>query len=106
MYKDGLISKISKFMTSQPGQQTIAIHILPNVSRSKGNQKRKFAQLIVYKMRNIFVEKSYIKCDGETVPRPFSKKPKLSIPLHQKSQVLYSLLLSYVKFRNIKIYRN
>ena len=27
-------------------------------------------------MRNIFVEKSYIKCDGETVPRPFSKKPK------------------------------
>ena len=54
-------------------------------------------------MRNIFVEKSYIKCDGETVPRPFSKKPKLSIPLHQKSTV-DSLLLSYVKFANIKIY--
>ena len=52
-------------------------------------------------MRNIFVEKSYIKCDGETVPRPFSKKPKLSIPL--QSKVLYSLLLSYAKFRNIKI---
>ena len=66
----------------------------------------KYAQLIVYKMRNIFVEKSYIKCDGETVPRPFSKKPKLSIPLHQKSKVLYSLLLSYAKFRNIKIYLN
>ena len=55
-------------------------------------------------MKNIFVEKSYTKCDGETVPRPFSKKPKLSIPLHQKSKVLYSLLLSYAKFRNIKIY--
>ena len=27
-----------KFMTSQPGKQTIAIQILPNISRSKGNQ--------------------------------------------------------------------
>ena len=44
----------------------------------------KFAQLIVYKMRNISVEKSYTKCDGETVPRPFSKKPKLTIPLASK----------------------
>ena len=34
-------------------------------------------------MRNIFVEKSYTKCDGETIPRPFSKKSKLSIPLGQ-----------------------
>ena len=24
-------------MTSQPGRQTIAIHILPNISRNKGN---------------------------------------------------------------------
>ena len=43
--KNGLIRKIrliSKFMTSQPGQQTITIHILPNVSRSKGNQAMKF----------------------------------------------------------------
>ena len=55
-------------------------------------------------MRNIFVEKSYTKCDGETVPRSFSKKPKLSIPLHQKSKLLYSLLLSYAKFRNVEIY--
>ena len=26
---------ISKFMTAQPGQQIIAIHILPSISRSK-----------------------------------------------------------------------
>ena len=64
----------------------------------------KLAQLIVYKTRNIFVEKSYIKCDGETDLRPFSEKPKLSIHLHQKSKVLYSLLLSYAKFRNNKRY--
>ena len=29
-------------MTSQPGLQTIAIYILPNISQSKGNQTMKF----------------------------------------------------------------
>ena len=43
----------------------------------------KFGQLIEYNMRNIFVEKSYTKCDGETIPRPFSKNPKWSISLDQ-----------------------
>ena len=28
----------SKFMTSQPGLKTTAIHILPNISRSKGRK--------------------------------------------------------------------
>ena len=70
-------------MTSQPGWQTIAIHILPNISRSKGNQAMKFDQLIEYNMRNNFVEKSYPKCAGEIIPRPLSKKSKLSISLDQ-----------------------
>ena len=70
-------------MTSQPGQQTIAIHILPNISRSKGNQAMKFGQLIEYNMRNIFVEKSYTKCAGETISRSLSKISKLSISLDQ-----------------------
>ena len=56
-------------MTSQLGKQTIAIHILPNISRSKGNQTIKFGQLIEYNMRTIFLEKSYTKCDGETTSR-------------------------------------
>ena len=58
--KNGLIRKImltSKFMTSQPGLQTIAIHILPNISQSKGNQTMKFGQLIEYNKRNIFLQK-------------------------------------------------
>ena len=41
MYKNGLIRKmklVSKFMTSQPGKQTMAKHILPNSSRSKDNE--------------------------------------------------------------------
>ena len=38
------------------GKQTIAIHISPNISRSKGNQVTKFNQLIEYNMRNIFLK--------------------------------------------------
>ena len=81
--KNGSIRKIRlilKSITSQP-EQTIASDILPNISRSKSNQAIKFGQLIEYNMRNIFVEKSYTKCDGETIPRPLSKKSKLSMSL-------------------------
>ena len=70
-------------MTSQPGKQTIAIYILPNISRSKGNQTVKFDQLIEYNMRNIFLEKSYTKCGAETISRPFSKESNFSISLDE-----------------------
>ena len=70
-------------MMSQPGQQTIAVHILLNTSRSKGNQTMKFDQLIEYNKRNIFVEKSYTVCGGETISRPFSEKSNLRISLDQ-----------------------
>ena len=42
-------------MSSQPGLQTIAIHILPNISQSKDNQTEKIGQLIEYNNRNIFL---------------------------------------------------
>ena len=45
----------------------------------------KFGQLIEYNKRETFVEKSYTKCDEETIPRPFSLKLKLSISLDQYS---------------------
>ena len=104
MQQSGLIRKIrliSIFMTSQPGQQSIVIHILPNISRSKGKQTMKLSQLIKCNTRNIFLKKSYTKCDGETGPRPFSEKLKLSISLDQQSKVLYSLFLLYTKLRAI-----
>ena len=44
-------------MTSQAGLQTIAIHILPNISQSKGNQTIKFGQLIEYNKGNMFFQK-------------------------------------------------
>ena len=37
----------------------------------------------IYNVRNIFCEKSDAKCDGETIPRPFSKNSKSSISLVQ-----------------------
>ena len=41
-------------MTSQPGQQTITVHILPNISRSKGNQTMIFGQVMEDNKRKIF----------------------------------------------------
>ena len=53
-------------MTSQPGYQTIVIHILLNISKNKGNQTMKIGQLI--------------KCNANTqnvveklLPDPFRK---------------------------------
>ena len=63
----------------------------------------KFGQLIEYDMRNIFVEKSYTKYDGETIPRLLSEKSKLSISVDQKCKVLNSLLLLYTNLRAIEI---
>ena len=68
-------------MTSHPGKQTIAIHILPKISRSKNNQAMNFDQFIEYNMRNVFLGKSYTKCGGESITRPFSKKAELNISL-------------------------
>ena len=41
----------------------------------------KFGLSIEFNMGNNFVEKSYTKCDGETIPRPLSKKSKLSVEI-------------------------
>ena len=61
----------------------------------------KFGQLIEDNMRNIFVERSYTKSSGETIPRPFSKKSKLSLSLDFK--ILYSLFTLYAILRAIEI---
>ena len=61
-------------MTSQTVKQINAIQISLNISTVKENQTTKFGQLIEYNMKNIFVEKSYKKYGGKTIPRPFSTK--------------------------------
>ena len=63
----------------------------------------KFGQLIEYNTWKIFLKKSYTKCGGETIPRPFTKKSKLSISLDQLSKVSYSLFSFCAKLRAIEI---
>ena len=53
------------------------------ISQEVDNQSMIFGQLIEYNMRKNIIEKSYTKYGGETIPRPFSKKSKLSIFLGQ-----------------------
>ena len=93
-------------MTSQPDKQTITIHNvinMINISRSKDNQATKIGQLLECNLTNIFLEKPYTKCGGETIPRPFFKKSKLSISLDQYCKVLNSLFLLYANLRAIEI---
>ena len=75
---NGYIGKkrlISKFMASQPGKET---HNAQYLEKYRRDQTMEFGQLIKCNMRNIFLKKSYTKRSEETIPRPFSKKSKLS----------------------------
>ena len=63
------------------------MHILTDISKSKGNQTMRFGQLYKeYSMRNILSEILFTKCARETIARPFSKKSKLKISLDQQSK--------------------
>ena len=86
-----------KSLTSQTGQQIMAIPTLPNISRSKGNLTTKLDNLIEYNMINYFFEKSYTKCDGKATPRPFYKVKKFSISLDHQSEIFWSLFFLYVQ---------
>ena len=72
--KNDLIRKvilISKFITSQPGWQTIAIHILHNISQVKATRQW---NLVNYKtsIRGIFFFKNYAENEvGRLVPDLF-----------------------------------
>ena len=62
---------------------------MTNISGSKDNQATETDQLLKYNCRNIFLEKSYTKRGGKTIPRPFPKKSKLSISLNQYPSFIY-----------------
>ena len=64
----------------------------------------KFVPLIEYDVRNTFLEISYAKRGEETIPRPFSKNPKLTISLDQQPKILNCLFSLYAKLRAIEIY--
>ena len=60
---------ISNFVTSQTGQQISIIHILPNMSRRKGNQTMKFSQLIEI----LFLRNHTQNVVEKLIPNPFIK---------------------------------
>ena len=68
-----MIRLSSNFLTPKPGKKIIAIHIIPNISKSEVNQKMKFGQLKEYHMRSIYLENFYRKCGRETIAGPFLK---------------------------------
>ena len=78
---------ISKFLTSQTKTEITTLHILHNISRSKGHQTRTFFQFIEYRMRNIFLEKwqkgGYKKTGVSRKQSPpiFPRKMNISYPL-------------------------
>ena len=71
---------------SQTGQQINTIHILLNISRSKGNQTMKCGQLIECNMTNTLLEILYTKCGREFIR--IYKNLKLTISLDQQSGIL------------------
>ena len=96
MYETSCIRKlrfVSKFMAWETGKQIITIHILPTISRNKGNQIIKLRKLIECNVRNISLGKSYAKCGEEDRPRSFYKHSKLSISQDQQSGILYNSFL-------------
>ena len=62
----------------------MTIHILPYISRRKGNQSMKFGLIVECNTRNISPKKSYTKYGGELV----SKITEFSISWDQQSEVL------------------
>ena len=78
--KDKVNFKIYEFTT---WEKSSCIHILPNISKNKGNQTVKFGQLVECSVKNIFLKKPYTKFNAETISKPFSEKSKLNISVDQ-----------------------
>ena len=93
---------ITKFFTSSTGKLLIiTLRLLPNISRSKGNQTMKLGLLIEHDMRNVFLKNQtqnvIAKLASET--RSLSKISELNLSLDQQSEILNSLILLFVKVK-------
>ena len=77
-------------MTSQPGLQTITIHIFTNMSKSKANQTMKLGQ-IIESWETFFLKDHKQNLGRESITWPFLQKSKLGMSLDQYSQVLFIL---------------
>ena len=105
MQENGLIRKIrliSNFMMPQPGLQTIIIHILPNISRSKTNQTMKFSQLIEYNMGK-FIFKNHTQNVVENYSQTLFQKIKFD---HISGSLAYSFTPFVLIVYQVEGYRN
>ena len=87
-------------MMSQTGQEIITIHILSDISRSKGNQTIKFGPLINITLNNNLFEKLCTKCNGQARRRPFYKNTSLSISLDINNLKCYVQVVVYQLYQN------
>ena len=62
---------MSNFMALKTGKLIIAIEILTNISRGKGNQVVKFGQLIEYSVKNVFLKNHLENETWKIVPITF-----------------------------------
>ena len=74
-----------------------------NISRNKEKQALKFGQLLEYKIRNVFIAKSYNKMWWRNYCQTFKKKKKLRISLDEVHKFVFSFFPLYV---HIKGYQN
>ena len=105
MQENGLIRKIrliSNFMMPQPGSQTIIIHILPNISRSKTNQTMKFSQLIEYNMGK-FIFKNHTQNVVENYSQTLFQKIQFD---HISGSLAYSFTPFVLIVYQVEGYRN
>ena len=75
-------------MAASNGKQIFTMHILLNISRTKGNQTMKFGwQNLIWKV--IFLKNHTHSVMEKTDHRLFSKKAKLSVSLDLQSEILF-----------------
>ena len=77
---------------------------MTDIFRSKCNQAMKFGQLIKYNKKKNFIEESYRKCGGDTIPDPFLKNQNWAYLWINSLKFYTASLLLYAKLRTIKIY--
>ena len=70
-------------MTPQPGEKTIAIHILPNICRSKGNSHWNLVSQYNLTWETFFLKNHAQNIVEKLFPDPFLQKSKLSLSLDQ-----------------------
>ena len=64
----------------------------------------KFGLLIKYNKKKNFIEESYRKCGGDTIPDPFPKNQNWAYLWINSIKFYTASLLLHAKLRTIKIY--